>query len=169
MYGCRLLLPSEGSFATIWQFISNLFGKDQLDYFLSWLAVGVRGLYQTEEGPPGQALILTGPTGIGKSLLQNRIVTPLLGGKYAKPFGWLIGETDFNSELFEAAHLLVEDDFYLADPKSRKTFGSGLKKLTANQEQRLHRKGFPAYSVRPYWRTTISLNGVRRILRYCRN
>jgi hypothetical protein len=157
MDGCKLLEPKKGNWDTIRTFTNNLQGE-QIDYYKSWQCVAEKGLSGLEKRRPGQALILTGPSGIGKSLLQNRIITPLLGGKYAKPFGWLIGETDFNSELFEACHMLVEDEFHLADIKSRTVFGAALKKLTANQEQRVHRKGFPAYSINTYWRTTISLN-----------
>jgi hypothetical protein len=41
--------------------------------------------------------------------------------------------------------LIVEDELHLADYQVSIISGAGLKKLIANEEQRIHRKGYPAY------------------------
>jgi hypothetical protein len=155
--GCELIKALPGAFPIINEILHNMLGSEQLRYFLGWFKMSVCGLYGGRK-LYGQAVVFCGPANSGKSLVQNLIITPILGGKSARPFSWLSGETQFNSELFEAVHLLIEDEYYLGDSKSRKAFGAALKKLTANTEQKLHRKGYPAYTVKPFWRVSISLN-----------
>jgi hypothetical protein len=157
--GCKLIDPVKGKWGVTHTLVHNLFGKDQIHYFLGWLQTAVRGLYgPRDQRRYGQALILCGAKGCGKSVLQKCIITGALGGRMGRPFGWLAGQTDFNSELFECTHLSIEDEYAQWDLKSRREFGAGIKRLTANVDQKLHRKGLPAYMVRPYWRVTISLN-----------
>lgn len=156
--GAKLIEPKEGSWQVTQNLIPNMF-REQTPYFLGWLKTAVQGLYgPRDQRRYGQALILCGAKGCGKSVLQTKVITGALGGRMGRPFGWLAGQTDFNSELFECVHLSIEDEYAQWDLKSRREFGAGLKRLTANVDQKLHRKGLPAYTMRPYWRVTISLN-----------
>lgn len=156
--GCTLTEAVPGLWPTIKTVLDNLLGPEQLPYFLGWLSSAVRGLYNKGPRMYGQAVVFCGPSGCGKSLVQDHVITPVLGGKCGLPFDWLSGGTTFNSELFQACPLKIEDEYYLGDQGSRKAFGSALKKITANQEHKLHEKGLPAFTTKPYWRLSISLN-----------
>jgi hypothetical protein len=112
--GRELLEAVPGEWTPTRSILTNMFGEEQLPYFLSWIKLAVAGLYgPREERLYGQAVVLCGPPSCGKSLVQNRIITPLLGGRSASPLEWLTGQTSFNSELFEAVHLIIEDEYYL--------------------------------------------------------
>ena len=81
-----------------------------------------------------------------------------MGGRSAKPYQFMTGGTDFNSDLFGAEHLMVEDEQASTDIRARRHLGSQIKNVTVNEEQRLHAKGRDAIIVRPLCRLTISLN-----------
>jgi len=68
------------------------------------------------------------------------------------------GLTNFNSDLFGAEHLIIEDDQAHIDIKARRNFGAQIKSFTVNYEQRLHAKGRDAFAMRPLWRVTCSVN-----------
>jgi hypothetical protein len=50
------------------------------------------------------------------------------------------GQTAFNANLFEAEHLMIEDDVASSDIKARRSFGAHLKQITATQEIQHHAK-----------------------------
>jgi hypothetical protein len=104
------------------------------------------------------ALVFCGPADCGKSLVQNRIITPLLGGRSGRPISWLSNASQFNSHLFRAVHLIMEDDNYETDHRSRQAFAASVKRITANVEQSYHKKNLPEQTMKPYWRLSISLN-----------
>jgi hypothetical protein len=156
--GCTLLQAAQGKFETIEKLLVNMLGKEQLPYFYGWLHTGIRGLYKDETRLYGQALVFCGPVDCGKSVVQNQIITPLLGGRSGRPISWLSNTTQFNSHLFKAVHLMMEDDNYETDHRSRQVFGSSVKRVTANVEQTYHRKNLPEHTMKPYWRLSISLN-----------
>jgi hypothetical protein len=102
-------------------------------------------------------LVLAGPPGCGKSLLQN-IVTELIGGRVAKPYRYMTDRTTFNSDLLGAEHLMIEDEAASRELKIRRHFGAQLKNMIAGEGQSLHRKGRDALMVTPFWRITLSVN-----------
>ncbi len=151
--------PEAGEFPLIAQLAENLFCDelcDQRPYVYGWLKVALESL-QTGHFRPGQVLALAGPRECGKSLWQN-LITEILGGRAAKPFRYMSGESPFNSDLFGAEHLMVEDEAGSTDLRVRREFGARIKDFTVNQVQSCHAKGRPALSLRPFWRVTISLN-----------
>jgi len=166
MYGERILVtrspmvpePKPGSWDTIRAIVYGLLGddSDQPDVFLWWLKVGYEAL-RARKHRPGQAVVLAGPVGIGKSLLQ-KIVTVVLGGRCAKPYQYMVGETPFNADLFCAEHQMIEDEVPSTDIRARRHFGAQIKSLTVNTEQRCHAKGRTPVMLKPFWRATISLN-----------
>jgi hypothetical protein len=156
--GCTLLRAAQGKFEVIEQLLVNMLGKEQLQYFYGWLHTAIAGLYKDERRLYGQALVFCGPADCGKSLVQNRIITPLLGGRSGRPISWLSNASQFNSHLFKAVHLAMEDDNYETDHRSRQAFASSVKRITANVEQTYHRKNLPEHTMKPYWRLSISLN-----------
>lgn len=155
----RIIEPKPGQFATLFKFLSGLFdekGLRQLDYVIGWLKVGYEAL-RGGTRRPGQALAIAGPHNCGKSVFQA-IVTEIFGGRYARPFQFMMGLTQFNSDLFEAEHLLMEDEQSSTDIRARRNFGSQIKQVTVVDSQRYHAKNCPALSLKPFWRLTISLN-----------
>jgi hypothetical protein len=76
----------------------------------------------------------------------------------AKPYQFMSGATSFNSNLFEAEHLMVEDDIASHDIRSRISFGNYIKQFAANEEVQHHAKNRPAMTLKPFWRMSISCN-----------
>lgn len=166
--GARILVTTspkfieavQGEWPTLRQFLENLFDErpkiPQLPVVLGWLKVAIENLY-AGKFRPGQALVLAGEAGSGKSLFQT-LVTELLGGRYAKPFQFMMGGTTFNGDLFEAEHLMLEDEASTTDIRARRGFGARIKDVTVNSLQRLHAKHRNAIRMKPFWRLTVSLN-----------
>ncbi len=76
----------------------------------------------------------------------------------ARPYQYMSGQTPFNAELCKAEHLMISDEIGKTDLESRTEFGAKLKDICVNHSQKLHGKHKDGYTVRPYWRLTISLN-----------
>src|SRR5688572_21840534 len=87
--------------------LSDRINPKQKPIFFSWCQGYLKAL-RAGIFMPGQALVLAGPHQCGKSFLQNRL-TRLFGGRSANPWPYLSEATEFNSELFGAEHLQVED------------------------------------------------------------
>lgn len=154
--GPRLIVPRDGDWNTLKTFLAELLG-DNVSVLYGWLKAGLKSLYAGPPWRPGQMLAFAGPAGCGKSLAQN-LITELLGGRSAKPYRYMIGDTAFNSDLLQNEHLMIEDEAASTDLRIRRHFGSQLKNMIVNETQSLHRKGRDALSVTPFWRVTISLN-----------
>ena len=154
--GPRLLVAREGRWDTFKTFVSELLGE-QVRVFYGWIKAALRSLYSGPPWVPGQMLAIAGPAGCGKSLLQN-LVTELLGNRSAKPYKYMIGDTDFNNDLITAEHLMIEDEAASTDLRVRRHFGSQLKNMVVNETQRLRRMRLDALTVTPFWRITISVN-----------
>lgn len=129
---------------------------DQRLYILGWLKVAVESL-RAGTGRPGQGLAMAGPRNCGKSLFQN-LITEILGGRAAKPYRYMSGQTPFNADLFAAEHLMIEDECGSTDLRPRREFGARIKDFTVNEVQSCHAKNRQALSLRPFWRLSISLN-----------
>jgi hypothetical protein len=164
-----LIDPQPGEFPTIKKFLKRMLfpprsarqssncAPTQLDYLYGWFQVAVRALFDGQVRP-GQALVLAGPRNCGKSLLQNLIITPLLGGRCAKPYQYMAGQTPFNAHLFGAEHQLIEDEVPSTDIRARHKFGAYIKQLTATDELLCHGKNKQALTLAPFCRLTISCN-----------
>jgi hypothetical protein len=157
----RKIVPAPGSWDTLRGILENMFRADdikepQTTFLYGWLQVALTS-FLSGNTCPGQALVLAGVHDCGKSLLQN-LVTEFLGGRSAKPFSHMTGETDFNSELFRAEHQIVEDEAASTNIRSRRRFGAALKNMTVNETQRCHRKNAEPLTLRPFWRVSISVN-----------
>jgi len=153
----QLITPCPGEWRNIGQIIKNMLGPEQSIFLFGWLKVAVSSLY-SHTIRPGQALVFVGPKDCGKSLIQNHVITPLLGGRCAKPFPYMAEKTQFNGELLEAEHLIIEDEQASTDIRSRRLFGAKIKDYTANENQRCHAKGRTAITLTPFTRLSISIN-----------
>lgn len=154
-----LVTPAPGEWPTIRHLRESLLADpdhDQAGMLDAWLKVMLHALY---DGPPraGQAFALCGPKNCGKSLLQN-LLTIIIGGRAAKPYQFALGESGFNSDLFHAEHLMIEDEAPSTDMRARRTLGSFIKQVAANTVHRLHAKNANALTLEPGWRLTISCN-----------
>ncbi len=164
--GPHFIEPMEGSWSTLEAVIRGLLVPDeepswgdpetQLWYFYSWLKVAITTL-RAGKRRPGQVLVIAGPRCCGKSFLQN-VITLLFGGRSGKPYQFLAGLTQFNSDLFTGEHLMIEDEAADHDHRVRRKLGAMLKGLVANETQRCHPKNRPALMLSPFWRVSITLN-----------
>lgn len=136
--------------------LTELLPAPQYDYFCHWLAIALRSL-RRGDFRPGQVVVLAGPAGCGKSLLQA-IVTDLLGGRAANPFRYMMALTQFNKDLAGAEHWMIEDPATTTDIRTRRQFGAMLKECTVNRDFSIHQKGKDALSLPLFRRVTISVN-----------
>lgn len=150
-----ILPPREGDWSTIRYIMDTLFQKEVV-YVHCWLKIAYEALV-AQQRRPGQVLVMAGPHNCGKSLFQS-IVTKITGGRSAKPYSFMSGTTEFNSDLFTAEHLMMEDEVPNTDIKSRRNFGAMIKAFTVNEEQRCRPMYKDAFMVKPFWRVTVSLN-----------
>jgi hypothetical protein len=155
----RLIHPNPGEWPTFKTVIDGLLHDqecDQQPYLFGWLKISYEAL-RAGERRPGQALVLAGEHDCGKSLLQN-LITLILGGRSARPYQYMSGLTPFNSDLFEAEHLMIEDEQASTDIRARRNFGAQLKNITVVDWQRCHAKNRVAISLSPFWRLSVTVN-----------
>lgn len=154
-----VIVSKPGPWPIFSQVIDNLLideCADQRPYFYGWLKVAREALI-SRSLRPAPVLVLAGKRDCGKSLLQN-LITPLLGNRAAKPYGWMTQATDFNGELFGAEHLIIEDEAASTDLRARRNFAAALKNVTVNTVQKCHAKNRTGISLQPFWRTTLTVN-----------
>jgi hypothetical protein len=154
-----LIQPRPGTFPLLQSIMDGMFideQKDQRPYVYGWLKKGLE-CYREQRWTPGQILAMAGPRCSGKSLFQG-IVTQMFGGRSAKPYLCMAGKTTFNADLFQAEHLMIEDDAEFTDIKSRRHFGAALKQVAVNKTHQCHGKHKDGVGLTPLWRTSISLN-----------
>jgi len=154
--GPALATPKKGKFPLIKALVGDLFGK-QARYFYAWMKHAFASLDKGAPFSPGQMLAIAGPVHCGKSVLQN-LITEMLGGRMAKPYRYMSGQTAFNGDLIESEHLMIEDDVEGTDLKTRRHFGAMVKSTCVNKAQSAHAKGRAAFTIEPFWRITMTLN-----------
>ena len=152
----------KGGFETIKGFLHGLLnkgeqGKDQLETFTGWMRTSYDSL-KHEHMSVGQCLIIAGEQGAGKSQLQ-KFITLVLGGRQANAKNYMSGATNFNADLCQAEHLILDDEHQATDIKSRLALAANIKKhCVGNNVVQYHSKGKDGFSVSPWWRVSISLN-----------
>jgi hypothetical protein len=152
----KLIMPRPGQFPILDKLLRNLFPDEQRLYVCGWLKIAYESLRESHLRP-GQLLVLAGEVDSGKSFFQ-KIITEILGGRSAKPFRYMSGATDFNSDLLGAEHLVIEDEIASTDIRARRAFGARIKDFTVNEVQSCHAKNRQAISLKPLWRVSLSLN-----------
>ncbi len=141
---------------TLRAILTGMLGEMQLVYLFGWLKVA-RIALTSGKFAPGQALAIAGPAESAKSLLQA-LITLMLGGRSARPYQFMAGQTSFNAHMFGAEHQMIEDESPATDFKSRRTLGAMVKSMTVNQEQSCHRKHATPVMLKPFWRLSITVN-----------
>lgn len=131
-------------------------GEVQLHTLYNWAKTAAQAV-RAGKRRESQVLVIAGPAGCGKSLLQQ-IITLMLGCRSADPYGYLLGDTQFNSHMFKAEHLMIEDRASSFDPRVRRHFGRELNALLMNVAQNCHPKNREALTLFPHWWVTMTLN-----------
>jgi hypothetical protein len=161
--GAVLVELKEGSkddFKDLYNFLQNAFKDvDQLNAFLGWLKQAVVTLRYSR--PPnwkhGNALILIGESGKGKTSLQH-LITAALAGRMADPKLSFKGQTSFNEQLCENEHWMLSDPGHKGTKEERDSFLGTMKACVANVWQGCHAKGKKEINLPTFRRLTISLN-----------
>lgn len=156
----KLVIPKPGDWNTLQALIDNQLDPVQRAYWHSWLKLSLTQLMECIEFGRvtyGQAMILAGPRGCGKSLLQL-VITEVLGGRSGSPFAFMVKETPFNRELFGYEHQKIEDEQPHKDIKSRVRFGDALKQLCATVTHPCFGKNKDGLTLTPFWRPSLSVN-----------
>ena len=162
----QFIEPQPGRWDTVRALIEGVLkGNNQPDLddiqwntFMGWLGAGVSSL-RSGEISQAQAIALAGPAGCGKSLIQHQIITPCLGGRSAKAAPYMLRGSDFNGDLFEAEHLVLEDEFVNAQYQSRQNFASQLKVVTVSTQcVSCNRKHRHQINLPAWWRVSVSVN-----------
>jgi len=133
------IVPEPGESPFLQNLLTHMFHEEQLHYFLAWLQDAVQCALVLEPSY-AQSVFLAGSIECGKSLLQYRIITPLLGGKDSNPMDYLLGKTSFNSELGDSGHWLVSDSEGAKNGDQRANFTQRIKAITANPSMSIHQK-----------------------------
>ncbi|MEM7478380.1 MAG: hypothetical protein AAF483_25640, partial [Planctomycetota bacterium] len=156
---------APGSYSNLWAVVQGLLTSDesdeiasfQLHAFLGWIQTAVNAL-RGEEQQDSQALAIAGPKDTGKSLVQH-LITAMLGGRSAPGAAYMLGKTEFNADLFEAEHIILEDEFNSYAIANRLALGTAIKRFTVStRSQSCHRKHRTAIKLQPAWWVTITLN-----------
>lgn len=119
-------------------FLEGLFDEESDPYFMSWLARFYSGAYHRKPSS-GQIVFLAGDADQGKTLLSNNILSRLMGG-HMDASHFLLGETTFNSQLFEKGLWTLDDALPASDPRRKKLYSAMLKKMAANKIFEYHPK-----------------------------
>lgn len=124
-------------------YLKSLLGNaDQFVVFHSWLAHFYQSALAHEPGT-GMALILAGPTSIGKNFLGTAVLGQLLGGQ-RDAIKFLTSKDQFNSTMGDAPLWTMHDANTPTD-KEREEFSNNLKRIVANREMHfraMRREGY---------------------------
>ena len=154
--GPQLWTP-DGNFPFVYDWLTKIFvTEEQLKHFLSWLAT----FYQNAvAGTPhqGQAVFMAGGVGIGKTLLSQWLVGPLMGG-FADAGEFLTGKDNFGGELFHRPVWAIDDQIMNSDSYMLRMFTNLIKKHVANPTHNLHEKYMKKCAVEWLGRMFITCN-----------
>lgn len=150
--------PKNWPFLHQWlnQLFVNSSDSSALEYFYSWLQRFYSAVLN-KSPLQGQALLLVGPTGRGKSLLSNKIISGLVGG-FADASDYLSGQTKFNKDLGKVASWVIDDTTSAASFQDQRRATELLKRAVANPRVEYMAKYADAMSIPWTGRVTISLN-----------
>ena len=146
-----------GDFPILERILSQGLGEEQYFHLLMSCHLARRRIL-LQHWHPLPALALVGVRNSGKSFTQ-RVITLCLGGRSEKPTLFMQGDSPFNSQLFGAEHLMLEDETGGGtDIKSRRHLGEAIKSMLFCRTACCHGKGRVAISLEPYWYLSMSIN-----------
>lgn len=158
--------PCEGEWPVIREVIEGLLGGggegggiDQTPWFWSlckcWYRAFVSG--SPEGWKQGHAVIFTGPAGCGKNLVQELILTALIGGRQADPLKFLMDEDQFNGDMM-VEHWLLSEIPSSQRTEDRVKFAERIKQLVANRSMRARLMRSEPSTISPFIRLSVSVN-----------
>jgi hypothetical protein len=129
--------PDPTRFPWIFKFLNGLFddtevapGCTQLHLFLAWLQRFYVAAHDKKK-LSGHCMLISGPTGRGKTLLSKQIVGGLVGGS-EDASSYLTGRENFNSKLIEKALWRVDDTSSASDWRENRKMTDLIKRSVAN-------------------------------------
>lgn len=154
-------------FPTLWMFLCGLFNGvemndeglervEQLPRVLDWLQHFLLSIYE-ERYSTGLCLAIAGEADCGKTLF-SAIVQELCGGVTARPYRYMIGQDNFNSEWLQAPLLLVDDENSDTHIQSRLKFAAEMKQIVASRGTRIRGMQTAALLLQPIQRLMICVN-----------
>lgn len=147
----------DGQFPWISDFYDNFFATpDQLPFFLSWASYLYKGCYNRKL-TPGHALYIGGPVGCGKTFQSREMIGQSVGG-FAEAKSHLLGETQFNSQLFDYAYHAVDDTSMETNSPIWRKFCEKVKQGVANPAKECNEKFRVGGVVGSCARTVITCN-----------
>jgi hypothetical protein len=155
----KIITPKAGEWRTLEALFRGMFVDGELDqrpYFYGWIKNAMES-FRERRWKASQLFAMAGPAGSGKSLTQN-LLTAMFGGRSSKPYQFMMGHTQFNSHMFGAEHLMLEDEAESVDIRSRRHFAANIKTILAGRDQNCHAKNREALTLQPNWRMTLTLN-----------
>ena len=151
----------------------NLSGKaftiTQRDAILGWCQGALRTLHEATPGKwrHGQALLMIGLSGSGKTSLQN-IITAMLTGRATDPELFFKDKTSFNEQMGEKEHWLMSDP-KTTNRASQEKFLGDIKNFVANVWMPIHPKGGKQVNLKTFRRMTVALNPDNKALEILRD
>jgi hypothetical protein len=113
-----------------------MYGPIQTPYLYGWAQWGYNS-YESHSLAPGQLLVLVGEHNLGKTLYQEKIISPLFASLSVKCQKYLMDKTEFNSELIGNCHWVLSDSIADLNYQQRKILTENCKEALVNTEQRL--------------------------------
>lgn len=159
--------PSEGDFPTIRAIVEGMLGGDDTDpnaidqtpWFWSlckcWYRAFVQG--SPEGWKQSHAVVFTGTHGCGKNLVQELILTPLIGGRFADPLKFLMDEDQFNGDMM-VEHWMLSEIPSSQRTEDRVKFAERIKQIVANRTMRARLMRSEPSTIQPFVRLSISVN-----------
>jgi hypothetical protein len=156
--------PAKEATADEFPFLSNFFStflddpdeSHPTDFLFAWMKRAYEAMHYGKL-LQGQAVILVGPTGRGKSLFSNYILAKLLGG-VATASDFLQARTAFNKELAENPVWSVDDTASATNAADHRKFTELLKARIANPFIEVQEKYMNSMRIPHCGRVVISLN-----------
>ena len=136
--GLMTFIDGRKHFPLIYKLLRNMFAgdengdSDQLTYLLAWLKYSyVNALERTPK--PGQAIVIAGPPGKGKTFLSWKVISGLMGGR-SDASAHLVENDRWTERLLEHPVMTIDDSSALSDARSLREFTNKIKRYTANPE-----------------------------------
>jgi hypothetical protein len=104
--------------------------EEQIMHFLAWLAYAYKGAVDLSL-QPGQALVLAGKVGKGKTFLCREVIGRMFGG-WTDATPHLLNDNKWTDHLAKHAIMCVDDCDVKADARTRQSFARKLKAYVAN-------------------------------------
>lgn len=123
---------AKNKFPWIASFLTSFFDPpEQLNYFFAWLKhFYANGLAQVPR--PGQALVIAGPPGRGKTFLSTGLIAGMVGGS-VNAKGFLVDQQQWTEAVTTKPLMCVDDALAASDHQTHLRFTSLLKKMVADR------------------------------------